>query len=599
MIERRRPDGGFTLVEVLIVTVLIGLVALAISAVFTVIVRTSPPTEARADDARSLLGATTWIPSDASSTPQVPEATAARHWDRTNVASGCTGSDPGQNVLRMAWQEQLTGAPTDFVASYRLVDQGDTSVLLRVSCTDGGVADDQTISADLPPVSETPVVVNWKTETRSAVSYIVGVEVTITTIDGDVLRVDGASVNVNQSFETNNAPTATTTAVSVEENSTVSFTLNATDIDGDTLTASVSGAPVGWVVTPTSGTAVTVSLSVGTGTGVYSLGYVVSDGDDSASSTIEVTVTAPAANSAPTAADTYVSVEEGTQTTVALNTNDADGDVLTPNLSGAPVGWVVNPNPGTTPTVDIDPIGATPASYSFTYDVSDGTDTSATATVFVTVTPAGGPTNTPPTAGPSTATVVDGGIVSFTLNASDADPADVLTANITGAPPGWTVTATPGPTVSVQIDTSTVGPGTYVLDYTVTDGTATTPASTITVTVTPVPCSASFVGLSPNPVEHDDSSNGSKKIAPLLQDVTVSITASGDCSDLRLRYYLTSDATSERIHNFGDPDWLELPGNVATERWLRGDHVLELVEIPISGSEIPHGTATLTVVRDT
>ena len=45
--NRKCGDGGFTLVETMIVVALIGLVAVVIGATFTVIVRGLPPTEAR------------------------------------------------------------------------------------------------------------------------------------------------------------------------------------------------------------------------------------------------------------------------------------------------------------------------------------------------------------------------------------------------------------------------------------------------------------------------------------------------------------------------------------------------------------------------
>src|SRR6187401_3599876 len=66
---RLRADRGFTLPELLICIVIIGALSAAIASAFTVIVRTTPTAEARADDARSLLGLSTWLPSDVSSTP--------------------------------------------------------------------------------------------------------------------------------------------------------------------------------------------------------------------------------------------------------------------------------------------------------------------------------------------------------------------------------------------------------------------------------------------------------------------------------------------------------------------------------------------------
>ena len=46
----RTRDGGFTLTELLIVIAMIGIISVTIGAVFSVIVRTNPTTEARTDD---------------------------------------------------------------------------------------------------------------------------------------------------------------------------------------------------------------------------------------------------------------------------------------------------------------------------------------------------------------------------------------------------------------------------------------------------------------------------------------------------------------------------------------------------------------------
>ncbi len=59
---------GFTLPELVIVIVLLGLVLAVVAAAFTVIVRTHPSVEARDDDSRTLLGLTNYLPGDVSST---------------------------------------------------------------------------------------------------------------------------------------------------------------------------------------------------------------------------------------------------------------------------------------------------------------------------------------------------------------------------------------------------------------------------------------------------------------------------------------------------------------------------------------------------
>jgi prepilin-type N-terminal cleavage/methylation domain-containing protein len=103
--ERRRPDLGFTLIEVLIVTLLMGVIATAIAAAFIVIVRTAPETQSRDDDARTLLGLTNYLPTDVSSTRgadiQIPGA-----------PTSC-GASAGTSLLTLSWTDDASGATTE------------------------------------------------------------------------------------------------------------------------------------------------------------------------------------------------------------------------------------------------------------------------------------------------------------------------------------------------------------------------------------------------------------------------------------------------------------------------------------------------------
>ena len=67
----RQPsrDSGFTLVESLLVTVTIAIITAAVATAITVTLRHTPPSEVRADDARSLQGLVTWLPQDIDAAP--------------------------------------------------------------------------------------------------------------------------------------------------------------------------------------------------------------------------------------------------------------------------------------------------------------------------------------------------------------------------------------------------------------------------------------------------------------------------------------------------------------------------------------------------
>jgi prepilin-type N-terminal cleavage/methylation domain-containing protein len=234
MAERRR-DRGFTLPEVLIVVVLIGVLAGAIAAVFSIIVRTTPSTEARVDDARSLLGVTTWFPPDVNSTPQAP-APGTPYWDTDSMAaSGCTGVDPGTSIVRLQWSEQTGGSPTTFVANYRLAADGDGgSTLYRIACSNGGSPTQIAVARQLPDPSTNPVVAGLTNDG----GQIVGMFITVTTADGDTLRLDAQSNNPQATLgtvptestvaATTTTSTSTTTTTTVAPSTSVSETTTTT-----------------------------------------------------------------------------------------------------------------------------------------------------------------------------------------------------------------------------------------------------------------------------------------------------------------------------------------------------------------------------------
>ncbi len=195
---------------------------------------------------------------------------------------------------------------------------------------------------------------------------------------------DAASVTVNTPpvAVDDTARTAFETAIVIE------VLANDSDADGDDLTVTA-------VTMPTNGTAAITADADGdnalvtyTPQGMYSgadtFRYTVSDGTDTASAAVSVTVNTPPTvldDTAHTAFETAIVIE------VLANDSDADGDDLTVTVATTPT------NGTATITADADGdntlVTYTPQSgYSgadtFDYTVSDGTDT-GTGTVSVTV----------------------------------------------------------------------------------------------------------------------------------------------------------------------------------------------------------------------
>lgn len=177
-------------------------------------------------------------------------------------------------------------------------------------------------------------------------------------------------------------------------------------------------------------------------------------------------------NQAPVAVAGMLTVAEDGSGDVTLTGTDGDGDTLTFTIASQPAnGTLAQAGAVVTYTPNADYNGAD----SFTFTVNDGTDTSAAATVSITVTAV----NDAPVAAAGTATTVEDTAVDFTMSATDVD-GDALTFSATNGANG---------TVSVSGSTATYTPnadfnGTDSFTYTANDGTVDSAPATVTVTIT-------------------------------------------------------------------------------------------------------------------
>lgn len=265
MIESHRRDRGFTLTEVLIVVVLMGVLMTAVAAVFSVIVRTAPTTENRVDDSVALLGLTTRLPPDVNSTPGVDIALAADHWNtEPSKSSGCASGDVGENLVVLKWSEQTGSSPTVYTANYRLAADGvGGSTMWRISCTDAGAGAGagtaRRIVQDLPPMLSKPVTVTIRDglDPVDGVTKVVGLSMTVTTVNGDVLRFDAQTNNPAETLgtipatATTAATTTTTTTTTVAPAATTTTVAPSTSV-GETTTSTTSTTTIPPTTTTTT-----------------------------------------------------------------------------------------------------------------------------------------------------------------------------------------------------------------------------------------------------------------------------------------------------------------------------------------------------------
>ncbi|KXW63489.1 hypothetical protein MPHL43070_01960 [Mycolicibacterium phlei DSM 43070] len=293
-----------------------------------------------------------------------------------------------------------------------------------------------------------------------------------------------ATVTINVT-PVNDAPVATDDSYTTDEGTqlTGDVLTNDTDIDGDTLTTSLVGAPThGKLDFNADGTFTYTPDENFNGTDIFV--YRVSDGGTTTRlGTVTITVTP--VNDAPVTVDGSVKITEDTTHSgnVLNHVTDADGDTLTTTVH-------TEPNNGTlhlqadgsyTYTPNTDYTGTD----SFSYTVSDGTLTSDVATVTITVTAV----NDAPVAGDDTVTTNEDTAVQGNVLTNDTDvdgKTTIASMTVVTGPTKGTLdlnTATGEFTYTPAADVN----GTDTFTYTITDSDgATSNTATVTITITAV-----------------------------------------------------------------------------------------------------------------
>ena len=243
-----------TLVELIISIAIFGMITAVLLAVFVAVIRTPPSAEARVDDARSLLGLTTWLPGDVNSTRRVPTASASPDWWNIDPSapSGCTSSPTGTNLVRLRWSE-TDGATQLFEANYRLVE-GRGWRIVRVSCVVGQVAEVRNMTAKLPAPSTDPVTVTFLTD--AVAGETIGIRMEVTTLAGDVLTIEATSDSPNQVLPT--VPVGATTTAAPTTTTTTTTTTSTTLAPDPSTTTTSTTSTTSTSTTSTSTTTTTV-----------------------------------------------------------------------------------------------------------------------------------------------------------------------------------------------------------------------------------------------------------------------------------------------------------------------------------------------------
>ncbi|MBE9580321.1 MAG: tandem-95 repeat protein [Proteobacteria bacterium] len=273
----------------------------------------------------------------------------------------------------------------------------------------------------------------------------------------------GGSRTVSATFtvanSTNTPPTADNQSVSTHEDISVSMTLTATDVDGDSLTYTLVDQTSHGTL---SGTAPNLTYSPDVNyNGSDSFSFKANDGQsDSELGTVSITLTA--VNDAPVANDQSVYTDEDTAISGTLDASDVDGDALTYVLVTSGSKGTASVTNSSTGAFIYTPNQNANGTDTFTFKANDGTTDSNTATVTVTITPV----NDAPVLDSIGAKSVDeDSLLTFTVTATDAD-GDTLTYSAGNLPTGSSFDAD---TQSFAWTPGYGSAGNYTVTFTVTD----------------------------------------------------------------------------------------------------------------------------------
>ncbi|MEA2651363.1 MAG: hypothetical protein QOI85_1084 [Chloroflexota bacterium] len=280
---------------------------------------------------------------------------------------------------------------------------------------------------------------------------------------------------------TNATPSCSARSLSASVNGPgVEVAPSCTDANGDPLTYLIDAAPGSGTATITPAGKLRYVPAAGA-SGTDSFTYTAFDGiATSPPAMVSVTISNASPSCSPRS---LTAVHNGPAVEVAPSCSDPNGDVLTYAIADDPTKGTASVVAGMLRYV---PAAGQAGTDSFTYTASDGTATSAPATVSVTI------ANATPTCSPRSLTAVQDGVaVEVPPSCTDANLGDVLTYAIATGPTKGSASVVAGKLRYVP----TAGQaGTDSFTYTASDGIATSAPATVSVTITPISVpSATFV----------------------------------------------------------------------------------------------------------
>lgn len=285
----------------------------------------------------------------------------------------------------------------------------------------------------------------------------------------------------------NFAPTVSAVSASVDEGQNVVIDLASytTDLDGDVLTYTLTGAP-GAGAASITGSVLTYTSTVG-GFGAQNIGFTVSDGQTPGIAA-NASIVVNNINFAPTAGSSSGTVNEGQSFSINLATlaSDVDGDALSYSINSGPTAGSASISGS---TLTYTSVNGQPGNYNIGYTVSDGQGGTADASVTANVLDING---APTAVNDTTIASWSNGTLTSILLSNDTDPeGDTLSVIGVSNPVGISGLALSNVSGLPLVAYTFVGDSAYAqtgsFSYTISDGNGNTSTAVATVEYTPPP----------------------------------------------------------------------------------------------------------------
>ena len=417
-----------------------------------------------------------------------------------DVSSGTLGSVSTNQIIYTPTQD-FNGTDTfTYKANDGTDDSNKATVTITVAAVnDAPVTTDQSASTDedtavdvtltATDVENDNLTFTIVSDASNGTTSLSGTTVTYTPT-ANYNGTDTFTFTANDGTDDSNTSTVTITVVAVDdipvvdaqtlntnEDTAVSVTLTATDVEGDTIEFAIDTAPSNGTLNPNTASWFDGQFDYtpnqdfnGTDT---ILVKAKANGNQSVS--VNITINIAAVNDAPTTSAVSASTNEDTSTTITLSGTDVEGDTITYSI-------VSDASNGTTSlsgaTVTYTPTANYNGTDTFTFKANDGTVDSNTSTVTITV----ASVNDAPVANDVSSTIDENRfarMATLTLDATDVE-GDALTYSLVSDPSNGTVSVS-GSTLTYNANQDWNGTETFT--YKASDGTDDSNTATITITV--------------------------------------------------------------------------------------------------------------------